>query len=98
MSSNRYHGFLSFQSRGLVSFPRELRERLGAETPGAQLEIEEREDGVFELKPMIAIPAEQAWFWSRRWQSMEQEADADIAAGRTDTFEDVEDLITDLDQ
>ena len=29
------------------------------------------------------MPADQAWFWSQRWQQMEREADEDIAAGRT---------------
>jgi len=30
----------------------------------------------------VPVPAEQQWFWSDRWQEMEREADADIAAGR----------------
>ena len=27
------------------------------------------------------IPPDQAWFWTERWQRMEQEAQADIEAG-----------------
>jgi len=30
--------------------------------------------------------AAQSWFWTERWQQMEQEADADLAAGRVRTY------------
>jgi len=42
----------------------------------------ERPDGVIELHPVVPIPSDQAWFWTERWQRMEREADADVAAGR----------------
>ncbi|MGH9040779.1 MAG: AbrB/MazE/SpoVT family DNA-binding domain-containing protein [Acidimicrobiia bacterium] len=92
-----YHGFLSFQSRGVLAFPTELRRRLCAETPGAQVEVTEREDGVFEVRPVLPHPADQQWFWTERWQAMEREADADIAAGRVTTFDGAEDFLADLD-
>lgn len=97
MSDNRYRGFLTFQARGVVAIPAALRRRLHADAPGAQIEIVEREDGVFELRPTVPIPADQQWFWTERWQAMERAADADIAAGRVETFEGVEDLLADLD-
>ena len=93
---DRYHGFLSFQSRGVVAIPAELRRRLHADTPGAQIEIIEREDGVFELRPTLPIPADQQWFWTRRWQAMERRADEDIAAGRVKRFESGEELLDHL--
>ena len=40
---------------------------------------------------------EQAWFWSRGWQLSEDEADADIAAGRVAAFDTAEDFLSDLD-
>ena len=92
-----FHGYLSFQSRGVVNFPTELRRRLCADTPGAQLEVTEREDGVFEFRPVLPVPADQRWFWTERWQTMEREADADIAAGRVARFDSTEDFLTDLD-
>lgn len=92
-----YHGFVSFQARGVVTFPRELRERLNADAPGSQLEITERPDGVFELRPMVPVPADQKWFWTDRWQGMERKADAEIAAGRVDVFDDVDSFLADLD-
>lgn len=96
-SEARYHGYVSFQSRGVVTFPRELRERLNAEAPGSQLEITERSDGVFELRPMVPVPADQTWFWTDRWQRMERQAAGDVTAGRVEGFDDVDSFLADLD-
>ncbi len=51
-----------------------------------------REDGVVELHPLAAVPADQAWFWTERWQEMERDADADVAAGRVTNDDTVEEL------
>ena len=40
--------------------------------------------------------ASQAWFWSDRWQSIEREADAAIAAGRVRRFNSGDDLLGEL--
>lgn len=66
--------------------------------PGAQVEVVERDDGVIELHPLLPHRAEQAWFWTERWQAMEQEAEDDIAAGRTETFETADELLADLER
>jgi bifunctional DNA-binding transcriptional regulator/antitoxin component of YhaV-PrlF toxin-antitoxin module len=86
---------LSVQSRGTVALPAELRHRLGLDGPEAQVRLIERDDGTVELVPVIAVPADQAWFWTDRWQAMEREADADVAAGRTTVVDGLEGL-TDL--
>ena len=39
----------------------------------------------------------QDYFWTRRWQEGEREAGADIRAGNVKKFDDVEDLIDDLE-
>ena len=49
-----------------------------------------------ELVPVVAVPADQAWFWSERWQQMEREADADIAAGRTTIVDGLDGLLEHL--
>jgi bifunctional DNA-binding transcriptional regulator/antitoxin component of YhaV-PrlF toxin-antitoxin module len=90
MSKELFHGFASLQSRGLLAVPKPLRDRLHLDEPGAQVEFVEREDGVVELRGHLPVPADQAWFWTERWQAMEAEADADIAAGRVTTFESAE--------
>ena len=78
--------------RGTITLPKAMRR-------GATLfEARVREDGIVELIPQQAIDATQAWFWSERWQRMEREADADIAAGRISAYEDPVALIAGLDE
>lgn len=49
---------------------------------GASLyRCERLEDGSLLLTPQIAVPAAQAYFWSKRWQEGEKRASEDI---RTD--------------
>lgn len=91
-----FHGYISVQRRGVVALPAALRERYHLDDPGAQVEITEREDGVLELRPTIAIPASEAWFWDERWQEGEREAEADIAAGRVTHYDNVEDFMASL--
>lgn len=77
---------LTIQSRGTVALPAELRRRLHLDQPDAQVKLIEQDDGRIELVPVVAVPADQAWFWTERWQAMEREADADVANGRTRTL------------
>ena len=63
----------------------------------AQIKLVELDDGRIELIPVVAVPADQVWFWTDRWQQMEREADADVAAGRTTVVESVDDLLAVFD-
>lgn len=92
------HRFLTVTRRGVLALPAEIRRRHGLDRPGAQVELAEREDGVIELRPHVAVPADQAWFWSERWQAMEREADADVEAGRTQVFDGAEEFAADLNR
>lgn len=88
--------FVTVQSRGVIAIPTSIRRHFGLDQPGVQVEIIERE-GEIVLRPHIAIPADQAWFWSGRWQEMESEADNAIAAGHITVTESVDGLLADLD-
>jgi bifunctional DNA-binding transcriptional regulator/antitoxin component of YhaV-PrlF toxin-antitoxin module len=90
--------FVALQGRGLIALPADLRRRAGLDQPGAQVEIVERPDGVIELRPTIAVPADQAWFWSDRWQRMEREVDEQIERGEVTNHESVEALFAHLDR
>ena len=46
---------------------------------------------------MVTIPADQAWFWTERWQEMEREAQADIEAGRVSRYKDSDSAIEALE-
>ncbi len=90
-----YH--LTVQGRGTLALPAEIRRRYRLDEAGAQVLLVEREDGVFELHPLVAVPARQAWFWSDRWQQMERAADADVAAGRVVMTEGPDEFLAELD-
>ena len=88
---------LTVHSRGTVSLPVQLRRRLHLDQADSQIKLIEHDDGRVELIPVVVVPADQAWFWTDRWQAMEREADADIAGGRVVVVEGVDDLIAHLD-
>ena len=88
---------LTVQSRGTVALPVDLRRRLHLDRADAQVKLVEHDDGRVELVPVVAVPADQAWFWTERWQAMERKADADIAAGRATIVEGLDELIEHLD-
>ena len=46
------------------------------------------------LREALTTTQDQAWFWSEEWQAGEREAEADLAAGRYETFDTMEDLKT----
>lgn len=88
---------LTVQVRGTLALPTEIRRRYRLDEPGAQVRLVERADGVIELHPLVAVPADQAWFWSERWQRMEQEAQDDLAAGRVVVTEGPDEFFDELD-
>lgn len=80
---------------GQITLPASVRKRLGIEE-GDLVEIE-IEDEKAVLMPKKLVDKSQAYFWTRKWQEGEREADEDIKAGRTKTFDKVDGLINDLD-
>ena len=88
--------FVTVQGRGLIAIPSSIRRHFGLDKPGAQVEVIERE-GEIVLRPHLAVPTDQTWFWTERWQQMEREADDAISAGLVTTVDGVEELLADLD-
>jgi AbrB family looped-hinge helix DNA binding protein len=88
--------YVSVQSRGLIALPATIRRNLGLDQPGAQVEVIEREGEVV-LRPYLPVPADQAWFWTERWQRMEREADEAVSAGRVTVVDGAEAMLADLD-
>ncbi|MDR1432429.1 MAG: hypothetical protein LBI99_09965 [Propionibacteriaceae bacterium] len=93
-----YQGYVAVQSRGVIALPADLRRRYYLDAPGAQIEITERSDGVFEMRPAIPVPTTQAWFWDERWQQREQEVDAHVAAKETARVASNEEMIAVIDE
>jgi hypothetical protein len=48
------------------------------------------------LKPAKPVDADQAYFWTKRWQRMEQEVDAEIRKGRIRRSRNIKELLQDL--
>ncbi len=48
------------------------------------------------MKDKTVTKVDQSWFWTRRWQQGEKEADEDIKAGRVYEFTNAESAITSL--
>jgi bifunctional DNA-binding transcriptional regulator/antitoxin component of YhaV-PrlF toxin-antitoxin module len=96
-SMEHFHGYLALQGRGTVTLPAELRRKYRLDEAGAQIEITEREDGVLELRPTLPVPVDEMWFWTEGHQAAEQEAEADIEAGRYRDFENEAEFLADIE-
>jgi hypothetical protein len=49
------------------------------------------------IKPVVFIPKDQAWFWSKEWQQGEKQAEKDIENGKMKKFNSSQELFEDLD-
>jgi len=81
---------------GQITLPASVRKQLGIEE-GDLVEIEVEDERAV-LMPKKLVDKNQAYFWTRKWQEGEREADEDIKAGRAKTFDSIDELIKDLDQ
>jgi AbrB family looped-hinge helix DNA binding protein len=63
-----------------ITIPVEVFRKLSLDV-GDFLEVEPIED-VIVLVPRRLIPANQAWFWTRRWQKREKAAQNDLDNGQ----------------
>jgi len=79
---------------GQVTLPASVRRELGVEE-GDLVEIEVIDDRAV-LMPKKLVDKSQAYFWTKRWQEGEREADEDIKAGRVKVFDSVDELVKDL--
>ena len=73
---------------GQITLPASVRRELEVEE-GDLVEIEVIDDKVV-LMPKKLVDKSQAYFWTKRWQEGEREADEDIKAGRVKVFDSVE--------
>lgn len=52
--------------------------------------------GVIVLKPKKTIDSSQAYFWTKEWQKKEREVNADFAAGKFQTAENLQEFFRKL--
>lgn len=72
------------RKKAQLTLPRSVREALNIEE-GDFLDVRVR-DGEIVLRVKKLVDKDQAWFWTRRWQEGEREAEEDIRAGRVHSF------------
>jgi AbrB family looped-hinge helix DNA binding protein len=84
------------RNKGQVTVPQEIRNLLGVEE-GDDLLFYTDEAGRIVVSRAQIIDPEQAWFWSDRWQRMEQEAQADLDAGRIVEYANIAEALAALD-
>ena len=80
---------------GQVTIPPEMRRQAGIEI-GGYVEIRLVE-GRLVLVPRQLIDKNQTWFWAEEWQTTEREAENDLHVGQAKTFDNLDELIADLD-
>jgi AbrB family looped-hinge helix DNA binding protein len=85
---------IQVRKKSQVTLPQSVRKKLGIEE-GDFLDVRVR-DGEIVLKVKKLVDADQAWFWTKRWQEGEREADEDIKAGRVFEFPDAKSAIASL--
>lgn len=56
------------------------------------------EDGRIVLVPTVAVPKDQAWYWTEEWQREEHEVDEQIAQGEVTGPMDADDALAVLDR
>jgi AbrB family looped-hinge helix DNA binding protein len=87
---------LQVRSNGQITLPSAVRRKANLKE-GDLLEVIVEEDGTVRLVPQIAVERSQAYFWTRRWQEGEHQADEDIKAGRVKEFANIDEAIKYLD-
>lgn len=82
---------IQVRKKSQLTLPQSIRKKLGIEE-GDFLDVQVR-DGEIVLKVKKLVDADQAWFWTKRWQEGEKEADEDIKAGRVHSFPDAKSAV-----
>lgn len=84
------------RERGQLTLPNEIRELLRIEV-GDDLMFRTDTDGRVFVERVNTVPADQAWFWTERWQKMERQVQEDIEAGRISRYRDVDQALKALE-
>ena len=82
---------IQVRKKAQVTLPRSVRHALNIEE-GDFLDVKVQ-DGEIVLRVKKLVDKEQAWFWTRRWQEGESEAEEDIRAGRIHRFDNAREAI-----
>ncbi len=82
---------IQVRKKAQVTLPQSVRRSLNIEE-GDFLDVQVK-NGEIVLRVKKLVDKEQAWFWTRRWQEGEREAEEDIGAGRVHSFDNADEAI-----
>jgi len=85
---------IQVRKKAQLTLPLSIRQKLGVEE-GDYMDVQVR-DGEIVLKVKKLIDKDQAWFWTKRWQQGEKEAEEDIHSGRVQRFPDAKSAVAHL--
>ena len=83
------------REKSQITIPKNLIEKLNLKI-GDNIDINIENDTIV-IRPVIIIPKDQAWFWSKEWQKEEKQAEKDIKNGKFKKFNSSQELFEDLD-
>jgi len=82
------------RSRSQITIPSEIIKKLNLKQ-GDTLDVDVEGDQIV-LRPVIAIPKDQAYFWTKEWQSEEKQIQSDIENNNIKTTKSKDELFEDL--
>ena len=82
------------RSRSQITIPSEIIKKLNLKQ-GDTLDVEVEGNQIV-LRPVIAIPKDQAYFWSKEWQSEEKQVQSDIENNHIKSSKSKDELFEDL--
>jgi len=83
------------RKRNQITLPEEIVKELGL-SPSDELIVAMR-DGHIELIPSMTIPKDEAYLFTPYWQEAIHQAEKELREGDYKVFDDVDDLLDDLD-
>lgn len=82
---------IKLRDRSQITIPKSIIEILGIKG-NDDLNIGIENDEIV-ISPVVAIPKDQAWFWTAEWQQREKEVDEDIKFGKIKTANNIDQLM-----
>ena len=82
---------IKLRDRSQITIPKSIIEILGIKG-NDDLNIGIENDEIV-ISPVVAIPKDQAWFWTDEWQQREKEVDEDIKFGKIKTANNIDQLM-----
>jgi len=82
------------RSRSQITIPSEIIKKLNLKQ-GDTLEVDVEGDQIV-LRPVVAIPKDQAYFWTKEWQQEEKQIQSDIETDKIKSAKSKAELFKDL--